>query len=206
MCPPGHIAIHHRSGPKGCYRCHESKDRHCIAQRVASCLGGGSPFEGCRSDCCSAFTAFRTSGGQNSQISSHATYQYLSYWWRGVWSAPGRHSTHCRIEHTDSVIQSERINATDRVSVNVGIRVDAAAQPCRIALNISSNGGVVVSEAICVHPRLPVEDLSRKAQVVDNLSWATVASPFGQKGRTVAGVVPLQYPVLRPTGWRPGIR
>jgi hypothetical protein len=63
-----------------------------------------------------------------------------------------------------------RIRVADRVSVGVRIGgIDTAHQPDRITFRIATERLVIVSEPVLMQACLPIEDLSREAQVVGNL-------------------------------------
>lgn len=53
------------------------------------------------------------------------------------------------------------------VTGHVGICVEPAVQPDRIALHIAPDGRVIVSEVVVADSRLGAEVLPREAQVVD---------------------------------------
>jgi hypothetical protein len=63
------------------------------------------------------------------------------------------------------------VSVPDRIPVGVGIRVDTRQQPDGIGLDVLAGSRVIVSEPVVVKPGLPVEDLSREAQVVGKLRF-----------------------------------
>ena len=65
------------------------------------------------------------------------------------------------------IIKSEWIGVRDGTSTSICIRIDAAVQPDRIRLDVSSNSGVIIPVRVVVQPRLGVVVLAGEAQVVD---------------------------------------
>ena len=59
-----------------------------------------------------------------------------------------------------------RISVRNGLPLHIRICIDAAVQPDRIALNISPDCWVIVPVPILRQPRLTIEDLSRRAQIV----------------------------------------
>jgi len=59
-------------------------------------------------------------------------------------------------------VEAKPIGNHARVVFSVSIRINAGAQPDRIALDILSGGRIEVSEVVLVQNRRPLEDLTGK--------------------------------------------
>jgi hypothetical protein len=75
-------------------------------------------------------------------------------------------------------IQPQRVNAADRVLIDVGVGINSGGKPDRIALDIAADLRVIVSVKVLREPRLRLVVLAWEAQVVgDYLSPFLNPSP-----------------------------
>jgi len=66
----------------------------------------------------------------------------------------------------DRDIQPGWVIEKNRSAQGIGIRIDIASEPDRVAFYVSTNSRVIIPEVVLMQSRLPIEDLSGEAQVV----------------------------------------
>ena len=63
-----------------------------------------------------------------------------------------------------------RIHIVQRISIDVSVGVDSGSKSDSVGLHVPADCGIKISEPVLMQPRLAIEDLPRKTQVVGKRS------------------------------------